>query len=120
MNGEIFRHLTKLTLVSLWGNDCIDESFETKEKLEQISEVVSAKCRFREITELMDNQKLRIKIDELFLQVSKLELQLKDVMSRKCDDYSLLNDSGMKINYEFSKIDDIKRDLRDKKLWVPN
>lgn len=48
MNGELFMDLKYLTYVHLTGNICIDESFDSKDKVKRLPQVITTNCGFCE------------------------------------------------------------------------
>jgi hypothetical protein len=48
LNGEAFRGLYKLSLISLSGNVCIDEFFEVSTRIAVLQQTVNEKCHFEE------------------------------------------------------------------------
>lgn len=48
MNGAVFNRLSKLKLIYLAGNICINENFKDQNQITALSRVVSEKCAFCE------------------------------------------------------------------------
>lgn len=116
VNGIAFQNLINLKLVSMTGNDCINESFESRERLNKLAEIVSTRCRYREATDakdVKDVKLLQMKVNELLNEISKLQLQLEDVMNKKCNDganFDLMKE-------ELKKIDEDESYLKNEKTW---
>lgn len=81
--------------------------------MNELAEIVSTRCRYREAADVQDAKRLQMKVNELLNEISKLQLQLEDVMNKKCNDES--NFDLMK--EELKKIDEDERYLKNEKTW---
>lgn len=76
MNGIAFYGNTKLNLVYLHGNDCIDEDFDAT-KITTIHSTLDAKCNFDAIKQFHDFEFCKIKVVENERKIAKIEAELK-------------------------------------------
>lgn len=71
LNVKLFNGLTRLQKVYLHGNECIDEDFLDSNKISLLSQIVSASCRFAELS----------------LEESEMLKQMKEFKIEKCEKY---------------------------------
>lgn len=90
MNGNVFGKLTRLQHVKLSGNDCIQEDFDNKTRIEALSHGVSEKCGHCEVESICGVsdevremhsyfRAINTKFDELQRQIKKLKIQIANL-----------------------------------------